>query len=139
MPVLHKNVLFNCRLMCLNRQILLIRPKITLADNGNYREPRWFTAWKGKEHQMEDHVLPRFIQDLTKQRSVPFGNAVIESADNISLGYEICEEMWVPHNMSTQLALDGVEIILNPSGSHYERHKQKRRYADPPPLPLRSL
>lgn len=45
MPLAHKNVLYNCRVMVLNKKILLIRPKIMLADNGNYREPRWFTSW----------------------------------------------------------------------------------------------
>lgn len=48
------------------RKILLIRPKMALANDGNYREPRWFTAW-GKHKQIEDHFLPRMIQDITGQ------------------------------------------------------------------------
>lgn len=27
------------------RKILLIRPKMALANEGNYRELRWFTPW----------------------------------------------------------------------------------------------
>jgi hypothetical protein len=27
------------------RKLLLIRPKLKLCDDGNYRESRWFTAW----------------------------------------------------------------------------------------------
>jgi NAD+ synthase (glutamine-hydrolysing) len=45
MPVHHKNTLYNCRVICLNRQVLLIRPKLHLAAGNNYRENRWFTAW----------------------------------------------------------------------------------------------
>lgn len=45
MPVLFNSCLYNCRMICLNRRILLIKPKTYLADGDNYREPRWFTAW----------------------------------------------------------------------------------------------
>ena len=45
MPVMHKNVRYNCRVIFLNGKILLIRPKMALALEGNYREGRWFTPW----------------------------------------------------------------------------------------------
>jgi hypothetical protein len=48
------------------RKILLIRPKLTLADDDNYRERRYFTAWT-KYKQIEDFYLPKFIQELTNQ------------------------------------------------------------------------
>ena len=128
MPVVHKGSLYNCRVVCLDGKVLLVRPKVMLADNGNYREPRWFTAWRGtREDSVEEYTLPDFIQFLTGQKAVPFGNLVIQSRDDVQIGYEICEEMWVPQNQSTRLFLDGVDIVINPSGSHYERLKQKRR------------
>jgi NAD+ synthase (glutamine-hydrolysing) len=37
-----------------------------LANNGNYREMRYFTAW-AKHRQIEDHYLPRMIQNITGQ------------------------------------------------------------------------
>lgn len=40
MPVIHKSVYYNCRLILYNRKILLIRPKQYLADDLNYRENR---------------------------------------------------------------------------------------------------
>jgi NAD+ synthase (glutamine-hydrolysing) len=43
-PVLHRNVLYNCRIIILNGKILLIRPKLWLANDGNYREERFFTG-----------------------------------------------------------------------------------------------
>lgn len=48
MPVLHKGVRYNCRVIMLRKQILLIRPKLHLADDGNYREGRYFSAWTRK-------------------------------------------------------------------------------------------
>jgi hypothetical protein len=65
-PVMHKNVIYNCRIIVHNKQILLIRPKMWLANDGNYRELRFFTPW-AKHQQWEDHFLPRIIQAVTKQ------------------------------------------------------------------------
>ena len=48
------------------RKILLIRPKMILVDDGNYRESRWFTAWT-KVRQIEEYYLPRMIQKITGQ------------------------------------------------------------------------
>ena len=45
MPVMHKNVRYNCRIIFFNKRILLIRPKMVLAINLNYRERRFFTPW----------------------------------------------------------------------------------------------
>jgi NAD+ synthase (glutamine-hydrolysing) len=33
-------VMYNCRVILLNRKVLLIRPKLHLANDGNYRETR---------------------------------------------------------------------------------------------------
>lgn len=37
-----------------------------LANDGNYRELRFFTPWS-KHRQWEDHYLPRIVQAVTKQ------------------------------------------------------------------------
>lgn len=50
----------------LPRKIVLIRPKLTLCNDGNYRELRWFNPWT-KLKQFEDHALPEIIQDIAKQ------------------------------------------------------------------------
>lgn len=48
------------------RKVLLIRPKMMLCNDYNYRETRWFTPWR-KERETEDFYLPRMIQDITEQ------------------------------------------------------------------------
>ncbi|XP_052087489.1 glutamine-dependent NAD(+) synthetase-like isoform X3 [Mytilus californianus] len=121
MPVMHKNIAYNCRVFFLNKKVLLIRPKMALANDGNYREPRWFTAW-GKHKQIEDYYLPRMIQDITAQKTVPIGDAVISTIDTC-IGSEICEELWTPDGHHIDMSLDGVEIIANGSGSHHELRK----------------
>ena len=60
MAVHHKNTLYNCRMICLNKKILLIRPKLFLADGSNNCESRWFTPWlKQGGKALEDfHLSP---------------------------------------------------------------------------------
>ncbi|XP_041578150.1 glutamine-dependent NAD(+) synthetase isoform X3 [Vulpes lagopus] len=124
-PVLHRNVRYNCRVIFLNRRILLIRPKMALANEGNYRELRWFTPWS-RSRQTEEYFLPRMIQDVTKQETVPFGDAVLATRDTC-IGSEICEELWTPHSPHVDMGLDGVEIFTNASGSHHVLRKAHAR------------
>ncbi|XP_060158770.1 glutamine-dependent NAD(+) synthetase isoform X2 [Globicephala melas] len=125
MPVMHRNVRYNCRVIFLNRKILLIRPKMALANEGNYRELRWFTPWS-RSRQTEEYFLPRMIQDLTKQETVPFGDAVLSTQDTC-IGSEVCEELWTPHSPHVDMGLDGVEIFTNASGSHHVLRKAHAR------------
>ncbi|KAM9554287.1 glutamine-dependent NAD(+) synthetase isoform 1-T1 [Guaruba guarouba] len=125
MPVLHRNVRYNCRVIFLNKKILLIRPKISLANTGNYRELRWFTPWTKARH-VEEYFLPRIIQEVTGQETVPFGDAVLATKDTC-LGAEICEELWAPNSPHIEMGLDGVEIFANSSGSHHVLRKAHTR------------
>lgn len=77
MPVLHRGVRYNCRVLCCGRKILLIRPKLFLANDGNYREERFFTAWNASRG-VEDHPLPSIITALTGQASCPLGIAILQ-------------------------------------------------------------
>lgn len=45
MPIMHRNVSYNCRVVFYNKKILLIRPKMIVCDDGCYRETRWFSCW----------------------------------------------------------------------------------------------
>ncbi|XP_032345995.1 glutamine-dependent NAD(+) synthetase isoform X3 [Camelus ferus] len=125
MPVMHRNVRYNCRVIFLNRRILLIRPKMALANEGNYRELRWFTPWS-RSRQTEEYFLPRMIQELTKQETVPFGDAVLATLDTC-IGSEVCEELWTPRSPHVDMGLDGVEIFTNASGSHHVLRKAHAR------------
>lgn len=44
MPVMHRNSRFNCRIICLDGKILLIRPKLWLANDGRslFVDTEWF-------------------------------------------------------------------------------------------------
>ena len=131
MPVLFSGVRYNCRVLALDRRILLIRPKVALADNGNYRESRYFTAYhrgnNNKTGATEHLILPRAFAARFQQQSAPFGTHSLQFGDGVSVGMESCEELWTPAATHIDLALQGVEIIGNGSGSHHELRKLNQR------------
>ena len=80
-PIMHKGVRYNCRVYCLDGKIVLIRPKMMLANDGNYREHRFFAAWRG-ERKVEEHTLSSLLSSAMNAASkgdnpncisVPFG------------------------------------------------------------------
>jgi Predicted amidohydrolase len=120
----------------LNNEIKLIRPKITLADDGNYREARFFSSW-------EHGLFKTFTINLSPfgiEKTVPIGNAIIE-LNGIKIGTEICEELWTSNENNRVNAFNGstkikvhdelykndVNVVLNSSGSHFEMGKLKTR------------
>jgi NAD+ synthase (glutamine-hydrolysing) len=80
LPVEQGGVRYNCRAYCLNGQILLIRPKLYLANDGNYRELRRFSAWKHLR-QLVELQLPESIKEVTGQTKVPFGDGYLSFED----------------------------------------------------------
>ncbi|KAE9376669.1 glutamine-dependent NAD(+) synthetase with GAT domain-containing protein [Stipitochalara longipes BDJ] len=125
MGVRHRNVRYNCRILCTYKKIYLIRPKMSLANDNLYRETRHFTAWV-KERQTEKYYLEEVVRKVTGQHSVPIGDAVLSTLDT-AVGCETCEELFTPLNPSTYMGLNGVEIILNSSASHAELRKLRTR------------
>ncbi|CAJ1350482.1 unnamed protein product [Effrenium voratum] len=131
MAVMHRNVPYNCRVWVVNSKIVGIRPKIYLANDGNYREMRWFTPWyidpsKAGFGELEEYFLPREIGEITGQSKVPFGIFAVSTKDTC-LATETCEELFTPDAPHIKLSLDGVEIIANGSGSHHQLRKLDKR------------
>ena len=126
LPLIHDGVRYNCRLFLLNGKVLFLRPKRALAGDGNYREPRWFTAWR-KEKVLETFMLPKVVREVFGQKSCPIGDAYLKFENDVRLGCETCEELFTPNAPHIDLALNGVEIISNGSGSHHQLTKLNQR------------
>lgn len=62
----------------------------------------------------------------TGEATAPFGHVVLQFADTC-LGFESCEELFTPLAPHIQLALNGVEIVANGSGSHHQLRKLNQR------------
>lgn len=85
----------------LNAKILLVRPKLQMADDGLYREGRYFQAYdtsKGVQHI----TLPSFIQSLYGQETALFGQVILDLKDTC-IGFECCEELWQPLSQNIEL------------------------------------
>lgn len=123
--VRHRNVRYNCRVLCTYKHIFLIRPKMSLANDGLYREMRHFTPWL-KRSQSEDYYLEAIATAVTGQNKVPIGDIILSTADT-AVACETCEELFTPLNPSSFLGLNGAEVILNSSASHAELRKLRSR------------
>ena len=121
----------------LNNKIIAIRPKTILANNGNYRENRWFTNWDDSNGSCW-FKLPLLIRDVTKQVYVPFGSDIVldlqlnrnlndqqfGNTSSIRIGFEICEELWNAQSEHVSLfAKRGCNLICNSSASYWEIRK----------------
>ncbi|KAK6947955.1 NAD/GMP synthase [Dillenia turbinata] len=123
MPIIKGSERYNCQVLCLNRKIIMIRPKMWLANDGNYRELRWFTTWKQRDELLEFHLPDEISEDLS-QKSVPFGYGFIQFLDTLrAVAAEVCEELFTPIPPHAELALNGVEVFMNASGSHHQLRK----------------
>src|SRR3989338_206917 len=83
MPVLHHGVRYNCRVFVLDGKILLIRPKRFLANDGNYRELRWFQAWYVRA---SDLFLPRHFSHFLLSQGMPLG--LLRPIDSLTASLE---------------------------------------------------
>eukprot|EP01038_Epipyxis_sp_PR26KG_P013499 gene13499-18112_t len=108
-PILHNNVRYNCRVLCLNKKIVLIRP-VVIADNdvNNYRKKRYFTPWDYSG--LQDHALSDMLFSVTKQRTVKMGIGTI-SSQGTTLAFELCEELWSTDSPHIGLVLSGNAMI----------------------------
>lgn len=116
LPILFQSNLFNCAAVVADGELLGIVPKKNLAREGVHYEPRWFKAWTA------DLVRKIEIND----KMYPIGDIHFDFS-GLKIGLEICEEAWTSHRPGNSLARRGVDIILNPSASHFAFGKLKVR------------
>ena len=112
LPVWQENNLYNCQAVLYGGKIIGIVPKQNLAKTGVYYEPRWFTAWEPGKVSTVDNI--------------PFGDLVFD-VNNIRFGFEICEDAWVKNRPAFSFLKRGVNLIINPSASHFAFGKNEIR------------
>lgn len=116
LPLVFRNGLFNTVAVLADGQLAGFAAKRFLAADGIHYEPRWFKPWP--ESTAAKVTLAG--QDY------PIGDLVFDLGE-VRLGFEICEDAWVANRPGAQLALRGVDIILNPSASHFAFDKYQIR------------
>ncbi|XP_065858988.1 glutamine-dependent NAD(+) synthetase-like isoform X2 [Euphorbia lathyris] len=121
MPILKGSERYNCQVLCMNRKIIMIRPKMRLVNIDNFMESRWFKAWQLNE-KMVDFQLPNDVSEAISQNSAPFGYGFIQFLDTV-VAAEVCRELFSTFPPHDDLAHNGVEIFLNASGSSFQLGK----------------
>lgn len=115
LPIYHHGATYNGVAMVRDGRILGVSAKKMLAREGIHYEPRWFAPWpKGR------------CEEITiGGKRVPFGDLYYDFG-GVGVGLEICEEAWdkVP---SCAAIADSLDIVLNPSASHFALRKYATR------------
>jgi NAD+ synthase (glutamine-hydrolysing) len=118
LPVHHEGNLYNCACFIENENILGFSAKQFLANEGVHYETRWFTPWP----QQKQSVIS------VAGKSYLFGDLTYK-LKGIHVAFEICEDAWRgPERPGFRYAKQGIDLILNPSASHFAFHKSKIRY-----------
>lgn len=119
LPLAHKGSLYNAACLAVDGNIAGFVGKKHLAGTGIHYEPRWFKRWPKEA----------CVSIAIGGREYPFGDLVFDCG-GVTLGFEICEDAWVADRVGNELVQRGVDMILNPSASHFAfgKHEVRERF-----------
>ncbi|MCC9166084.1 NAD(+) synthase [Pontibacter harenae] len=116
-PVLIDAKVYNTACVIKNKEIVGFTAKQFLANDGVHYEPRWFTPWPADEVK----EFEMFGQQY------PIGDIIYEE-QGVKFAFEICEDAWRPNRPAERHMPKGVQLILNPSASHFALSKTDLRH-----------
>jgi NAD+ synthase (glutamine-hydrolysing) len=120
LPIRFDGITYNGSCVISNKKIVGITLKQNLARDGVHYEPRWFDAWPS------DVVKEIAFEGQTIQ----VGDLIYES-NGIKFGFEICEDAWRKEKRpGYKLYERGIDLILNPSASHFAMGKSELRESE---------
>lgn len=119
MPVTNGICLFNCAVVVNNGRIMGAVPKTYIANYNEFYEKRWFAP----AAKAPAHGTVRILGN-----DVPFGKYLFDLGSNAVLGIEICEDLWAPIPPSSEMAINGANIICNLSAS--DEYVSKSQYRE---------
>ncbi|MEQ9591144.1 MAG: NAD(+) synthase [Cyclobacteriaceae bacterium] len=99
-----------------DKKILGITLKQNLARDGVHYEPRWFEPWPSG-------VIKNIV---IGGEAVSVGDLLYNHKD-VTFGFEICEDAWRKVRPASVLVQRGVDLIFNPSASHFAMEKSPSR------------
>lgn len=105
-PCAYLNKLYNCAFVISDGEIIGIVPKINIANYNEFYEKRWFASGK----DIDGCYIEKFTAVMSCKN-------IFEITDDVMLGVEICEDLWVADPPSSRLSLAGANIIANLSAS----------------------
>ncbi|MBR3565853.1 MAG: NAD(+) synthase [Paludibacteraceae bacterium] len=106
-PLMILNQLYNCSFVMIDGDVVGVVPKLNLPNTGEFYEKRWFASGRTDINSVE-----------LWSGDVPFGHDLLFLTNNFGFGIEMCEDLWCPLPPSTQLCVQGADLIFNPSASN---------------------
>lgn len=105
LPVSSGGRLYNCAAVIKGGRLLGLVPKMNIPNYSEFYEARHFSSGKGVFAE---------IPSL----GAPMGEMLFESnIPGLTVGVEICEDLWVANPPSGELSAAGATVICNPSAS----------------------
>ena len=89
-------------------EILGVVPKSYLPSYKEFQEERWFTP----ASQLQQSMI------TIGNREVPLDSYLLFEYGQARVGIEICEDLWVPIPPSSELAMQGANLLFNISASN---------------------
>jgi NAD+ synthase (glutamine-hydrolysing) len=117
LPVKIGGKTYNGACVISDKKILGISLKQNLAKDGVHYEHRWFEEWPSGE-----------VITLSETYHHVQGGDLIYDVEGIRFGFEICEDAWRKKDRpGYRLCERGVDLIMNPSASHFAMGKSELR------------
>nr|WP_318681283.1 NAD(+) synthase [uncultured Treponema sp.] len=113
LPVPRAEGIYNCAAAIKGGELLALFAKSYLPNYGEFYERRHFTPF-------QQNMNTQFI-DFAGFEEVPFGTDILiqdEKDSAITIGCELCEDLWVPVPPSSRHIFAGATIIANLSGGN---------------------
>jgi len=109
-PLRHGSALYNTAIAVFKGDILGVIPKTAIPNHGEFYELRQFESAPSENDEIS-----------INGKYYPFGTKILfrnASYQDMIVGVEICEDLWIPNPPSTDAALNGATIIVNLSASN---------------------
>jgi len=116
LPVAHEGRIYNAAAVACDGALVGLVPKRHLAGDGLHYEPRWFTPWP----------VGRVETLRVGEVEVPIGDLIFDCG-GVGVGVEVCRDAWVDDRPATTMSRDAVDIIMNPSATHFAFDKLETR------------
>lgn len=116
LPLNYEGQLYNTTCVVTNGEIKGFYAKQALANDGIHYEKRWFSPWpKNTSSSIEIDGVAYPLGDITL------------NLHGLHTGFEICEDAWSSDRPACRLMEKNIDLILNPSASHFSFNKKALR------------
>lgn len=110
MPLVKGHKLYNVAAVLQDGEILAFIPKRHIPSYAEFYEGRHFAPGNTRPETL-----------LYEEKEIPFGTDILFQVDavrGLTVGCEICEDIWAPESPATAHALAGATVIVNLSASN---------------------